>query len=76
MARKLFVGNLPFTTTEAELQSLFERAGTVDTDDNASDFELVEYAEPRNSASPANGECLAVPAAPTTWGKVKEIYRR
>jgi cold-inducible RNA-binding protein len=31
MARKLFVGNLPFTTTEAELQTLFERAGTVDT---------------------------------------------
>jgi hypothetical protein len=50
--------------------------GTVDTDDNSSDFTRVEYAEPRSSQSPANGECLAVPARPSTWGKVKEIYRR
>src|SRR5258705_6737231 len=31
MGRKLYVGNLPFTTGESELQELFERAGTVDT---------------------------------------------
>src|SRR5262245_59163823 len=31
MGRKLFVGNLPFSTTEAELQTLFERAGTVES---------------------------------------------
>jgi cold-inducible RNA-binding protein len=29
--RKLYVGNLPFETGEAELQELFGQAGTVDT---------------------------------------------
>jgi len=31
MSRKLYVGNLPYETGEAELQSLFARAGTVET---------------------------------------------
>jgi RNA recognition motif-containing protein len=31
MSRKLYVGNLPYETGEAELQELFARAGTVDT---------------------------------------------
>jgi cold-inducible RNA-binding protein len=31
MGRKLYVGNLPYETGEAELQELFARAGTVDT---------------------------------------------
>ena len=31
MARKLYVGNLPFSTTEAELQELFGRAGAVES---------------------------------------------
>lgn len=31
MGRKLYVGNLPYETGEAELQELFERAGTVDS---------------------------------------------
>ena len=31
MARKLYVGNLPFSAGEAELQELFATAGTVDT---------------------------------------------
>jgi len=31
MSRKLYVGNLPYETGEAELQGLFARAGTVDT---------------------------------------------
>lgn len=30
MSRKLYVGNLPYTTTEQDLQSLFASAGTVD----------------------------------------------
>jgi cold-inducible RNA-binding protein len=29
MSKKLFVGNLPFQTTEEELQDTFSRAGTV-----------------------------------------------
>lgn len=31
MSRKLYVGNLPYTTSEQDLQSLFASAGTVDT---------------------------------------------
>ena len=31
MARKLYVGNLPYTTNEQDLQDLFASAGTVDT---------------------------------------------
>lgn len=31
MARKLYVGNLPYNTTEQDLQSLFAGAGSVDT---------------------------------------------
>lgn len=31
MARKLFVGNLPFTTEEQELEQLFANVGTVDS---------------------------------------------
>jgi cold-inducible RNA-binding protein len=31
MSRKLYVGNLPFSATEQDLQSLFAAAGTVDT---------------------------------------------
>ena len=31
MGRKLYVGNLPFETGEAELQELFGRAGAVET---------------------------------------------
>ena len=30
MARKLYVGNFPYNTTEQDLQSLFAGAGTVD----------------------------------------------
>lgn len=31
MSRKLYVGNLPFSTDETQLQDLFAQAGTVDT---------------------------------------------
>jgi len=31
MSRKLYVGNLPYETGEAELQELFAKAGTVDS---------------------------------------------
>ena len=31
MSRKLYVGNLPYEVAEAELQALFERAGSVES---------------------------------------------
>ena len=31
MARKLYVGNLPYSVTEQDLQTLFASAGTVDS---------------------------------------------
>jgi RNA recognition motif-containing protein len=31
LGKKLYVGNLPFSTTEAELRELFEQHGTVET---------------------------------------------
>ena len=31
MSRKLYVGNLPFETSETDLQDLFASAGTVET---------------------------------------------
>jgi cold-inducible RNA-binding protein len=31
MGRKLFVGNLPFTTSETELQDLFAQAGAIES---------------------------------------------
>ena len=31
MGRRLYVGNLPYTTGEAELQELFAKAGTVES---------------------------------------------
>jgi cold-inducible RNA-binding protein len=31
VSRKLYVGNLPYDTAEADLQALFARAGTVDS---------------------------------------------
>jgi RNA recognition motif-containing protein len=31
MSRKLYVGNLPYDTTESDLEQLFAQAGTVDT---------------------------------------------
>ena len=31
MGSKLYVGNLPFTTTEADLRALFEEHGSVDS---------------------------------------------
>ncbi len=49
--------------------------GMTDTDNNLADFAVVLTPTPRNSQSAANAECLATPAAPSTWGAVKSIYR-
>ena len=54
MSKKIYIGNLPFTTTEAELRSVFERHGGVDTVNVITDrdtgqprgFAFVEMTEP------------------------------
>jgi RNA recognition motif-containing protein len=54
MSKKLYVGNLPFTSTEEELRELFGRHGTVDSVSVITDretgrprgFAFVEMAEP------------------------------
>lgn len=50
-------------------------AGLNDSDVNSADFAVVSTPTPRNSASPANTACLAVPNANRTWGSIKTIYR-
>jgi hypothetical protein len=49
--------------------------GTIDTDSNSADFLVQNGPVPRNSQSGANTSCLATPAAPSSWGTVKNIYR-
>ena len=54
MSKKLYVGNLPFTTTEEELRGVFERHGSVDSVNVITDretgrargFAFVEMSEP------------------------------
>ncbi len=48
--------------------------GMQDTDQNGADFTTGTPA-PRNSLTAINPLCSPVPAVPTTWGKVKTIYR-
>lgn len=54
MSKKLYVGNLPFTTTEDELRSVFQRHGSVESVNVITDretgrprgFAFVEMSEP------------------------------
>jgi RNA recognition motif-containing protein len=54
LSKKIYIGNLPFTTTEAELRSVFERHGSVDSVSVITDretgqprgFAFVEMSEP------------------------------
>ena len=58
MTKKLYVGNLPFTSTEEDLRSLFARHGTVDSVNVIMDretgrprgFAFVEMSEPSAAA--------------------------
>jgi hypothetical protein len=47
--------------------------GCTDSDNNYSDF-FVAPAIPRNSSSPLN-ECHSVRVTPSTWGRMKSLYR-
>jgi cold-inducible RNA-binding protein len=57
LSNKIYIGNLPFTTTEDELRTVFERHGTVDTVNvimdretgRARGFAFVEMSEPRSA---------------------------
>jgi hypothetical protein len=51
--------------------------GVQDTDNNSADFNQVSTASVtiHNSQSAPNPACQVVPSMPTTWGKVKMLYR-
>ena len=49
-------------------------AGATDTDNNLSDFAIVNAPVPRNRAW-FNTACLVTPTRSSTWGQVKSIYR-
>lgn len=63
MNKKLYVGNLPFTTTEAELRTMFEQYGPVDRVSVITDretgrprgFAFVEMTESANAESATRG---------------------
>jgi RNA recognition motif-containing protein len=63
MSKKLYVGNLPFTTSEGELRTLFEKYGTVDRVSVITDretgrprgFAFVEMAEVEGADSATRG---------------------
>jgi len=60
MAARLFVGNLPFTTTENDLQDYFAQAGAVTAVNIMQDratgrsrgFAFIEMSSPENEARP------------------------
>ncbi len=49
--------------------------GTVDNDNNSTDFTVVPNAVPHNSHSPANTQCLSTATTPASWGHMKALYR-
>jgi cold-inducible RNA-binding protein len=63
MGRRLYVGNLPYTTGEAELQELFSKAGNVESvrvmrdaaTGRARGFAFVEMATDEEAAAAATG---------------------
>src|SRR5439155_18462221 len=82
MGRKLYVGNLPYETGEADLQELFGRAGTVETvrvmrdmaTGRARGFAFVEMAtdeEAQKAATELNQYQLGGPALPVNEARPK-----
>ena len=74
MARKLYVGNLPFSAGEAELQELFATAGAVDSvkvmrdmaTGRARGFAFVEMATDNDAqAAPHTSSSHAAPRRPS-----------
>jgi hypothetical protein len=65
----------PTPSTTSTQGIVRQGGGTIDTDNNSAYFAVVLAPTPNNSASPANTSCLSVPAAPTSWGTMKGIYR-
>ena len=59
MSKKIYVGNLPFSTTDSELRRLFEQHGTVDSVNVITDretgrprgFAFVEMSDPQSAAA-------------------------
>lgn len=49
--------------------------GTIDSNNNSSDFTIVANPVPRNSQSSKPSECTTTPVHAQTWGAVKMLYR-
>ena len=64
-------------TTSNTTVAVRNGGGTADTDNNSTDFTIqgTGITTIHNSASPASTLCLATPTMPTTWGKIKVLYR-
>ena len=67
----------PTAGLSSTLTDVRKTDGVQDTDNNSSDFLQVNTPTVtiHNSASTPNPACQVVPAMPTTWGKVKMLYR-
>jgi uncharacterized protein len=66
----------PTGTTSAILAAIRKLGGMTDTDNNSADFVVTSAPwTVHTSASSPNPECTIVPTLPTTWGKIKTIYR-
>jgi len=62
------------SSTTVEVRKL---GGMQDTDDNSADFvaQGTNITTLHNTQSPGNIDCLATPTMPSTWGKIKVLYR-
>jgi hypothetical protein len=76
-AANCFEGTGPVATLSSTTVAVRKLAGLQDTDINSADFvaQGTNITTLHNSLSPANIDCLATPTMPSTWGKIKVLYR-
>jgi hypothetical protein len=67
----------PTPATSSTTTAVRKGAGTQDTDNNSADFDILASSTVpiHNSSSPGNAGCLSTPTGPSTWGKIKVLYR-
>jgi len=63
--------------TSSTTTAVRKGAGTQDTDNNSADFDILASSTVtiHNSSSAGNPGCLSTPTGPSTWGKIKVLYR-